>query len=118
MINEDGQHTCSGCGEAGTHQACTLICNRKREDSEDGLFLIVHNDGTIETVSNKYNSSDRRNSTALVFYCETCMALTCISYDQHKGNTFVSKSKLPTYCGLHSRIVSHLPDEWREEFSK
>jgi hypothetical protein len=83
---------CPGCGGVHLHQVRTMVFERE----EDAVWTIVSDvtrSGTnVATVPSDLsgNPSDRRQGLAIKFTCEECPAQPELTFQQHKGTTYVA----------------------------
>lgn len=91
-VNLQGAETseCAGCGCGWTHQFKVEVFFRD-EDSRTGVHVTATRDGAEFDEDVSGCPSSRRSGLAVWFYCEQCYAVTCISYAQHKGETYVER---------------------------
>jgi len=90
---------CPVCGDFHTHVTGVKVfaC---REDADAGTHVEVSGVDCYQGVKTKVlvdsdmsgNTSHRRGSVHLVFYCEICTNETTIAFSQHKGNTLMHVS--------------------------
>lgn len=82
--------SCTGCGCDYLHHIAVDIHKRPKEDSAT-QSVRAYGPGDVSTE----NPSSRRDGLVIVLECEQCEALTHLSLEQHKGQTFISIGKIP-----------------------
>lgn len=96
FIGEQGVLLCQGCGDEYTHIKQVIVGGRPREDgpfvpvgvdSAGAVFEVSDYDFVVATPTEC--SSVRRDFFTLMAECENCPTTTIISFQQHKGSTYV-----------------------------
>jgi len=97
---------CPLCGGGHTHQGAMEIFDRTKEDSEDGLHLLIkHGKHTVDR-SMVGNPSGRRQGMTIEFECEICSKKFAVIIAQHKGETLVFWNNHPKIMPTNRRAES------------
>jgi hypothetical protein len=81
---------CPRCGGDYLHHDHIDVFNRNREDSVDGLAIMIRDGAvTVSTNAQDHNPSARRNGIRIVFWCEGCNERSGLTIVQHKGQTLI-----------------------------
>lgn len=89
-MNSQNPINCPKCGGEFLHHDSAVVCNRK-EDSSVTEFISVSTDGQVDSYQgpSEDNSSQRRDSVEVRFWCEMCHHKPTLLVKQHKGQTFI-----------------------------
>lgn len=86
---------CPQCDGNYLHHLTVEVFSRSREDSEEGLHILVEGNTFRANTDMIGNPSGRRNGLKIGFSCETCEFKTEMIIQQHKGQTFVHTEFIP-----------------------
>ena len=85
--------TCPQCGFDRTHiVAVTVVARHEDQDGTRTRVETEHPGRHTVTHTPASTIGGRRHNTTLTVSCEVCEATTDITFEQHKGQTFVTRT--------------------------
>lgn len=111
QFTDDNCLRCPSCGGEWIHHERVEVFERKHEDSDDGLHVIVVGQEIGIDPHMKGNPSLRRDGISVTFWCEGCPNRSILTIAQHKGVTVVDHEiksifpKVPDYLGKAKAVL-------------
>ena len=81
---------CKNCGSDYLHHHRIELFDREKEDSKEGLHVILEEGDVLIDRNLQHNPSSRRNGLSINFSCENCQATSVLNIVQDRGQTFLS----------------------------
>lgn len=91
----DAELLCPNCNGNFLHHDRVEVFERG-EDQEVGVHVVVEDGKAVIDQNLIDNPSGRRHGLSIQFRCEGCSAKLVLTVAQHKGNTFVDFSPVPS----------------------